>query len=614
MARIVLSNNKQIVDSFVNHCESVGFKKYTRMAPESPESHIHGAVFKKLCIDNENIIELEGGDFVSAVGTFFYKGIMGEKALKQIHSDFKTHKDICKIRQEMNGQFIMAVCYDGTLYVISDAIGFLYCYYHYDETNGTWVIGSSLYEMVKSSPFKCEVNEITLVQRVYSKCILGGDSLINEYKRLAGENYLKVDLKNNQFQVCDANDVTLKTDERPLDEIVKESSAEYRRLGSIIKNNFKEGDVAICMTGGVDSRTAMASLLANDIKPEMYYGIGNSLLTNTTLGDLEVNKVYAEKFGLNLNLMDWNTPKQIDEAWNESVDKWGELATMYSASPAVYKSFESIKESIVFIGCLGELYRTDTDESILEQRQEEYFTIDQVLRSIYQGKDLHSLLGSDYSTYMEVLSDRIKKVLGSYIENGKVRKTNYIFLRYYIERYSDSIVVNFMNQMRYCMSMFADAKIVKYAFISPEYRDDAKFVIQNLNALYPPILDIPVYSRHQWVTIDKENMMLPYPPAIETRSLREYFLRYTRLGSWVRKVLYPVYMRRNEKRRAANGQIKEGSYMPYMNVAKQLKGIFQTLSFFKRDVSVMSSGYLPNDACLAILLTAMKKLNVGFDK
>ncbi len=616
MARLVLSNNKQIVDNFVNHCNSVGFTKGTRIEAPSPEK-LYGAVFKKLCIDNQNYQAFEGGDFVTAVGTFFYKGVMGEKALKHIYDDFAGHKDICKIRQEMNGAFVLAVSYGGTLYAISDALGCLQSYYHCNEADGTWVFGNSLYEMVRSSTFKCTANEFNLIQEAYSKCFLCEDTIFNEYKRLTGENYIKVDLNKNCSKICHIeNDA--KIDERPLNEIVNDSAKAYNKIGSVIKSNFKNGEVAICMTGGIDSRTAMATLLSAGIKPEMYYGIGNSLLTNTTLGDLEINKLYSEKFGLNLHLMDWSTPEKVDSAWDASIDKWGVLATMYSASPAVYKSFESIKEPIVFIGCLGELYRTDTDASSVEQIGEDYLSLEQLLRFTYEGKDINELLGDDSSSYMMSLLDRIKTVIAPYDEGDKIQKKNFIFLRYQIEKLSDTLVVNFMNQMRYCMSLFAEPTILRYAMILPEYRENARYIIHNLNAIYPPILEIPVYSRHQWVTIDKKEMQLPAAQVsaqtAKHRFTREYFLRYTKIGRWTRKTIYPLYMRRNEKQRIARGQIKKDNYIPFVNLARQLNGVFHKLSFFKRKIHTMSSGYIPNDAKLAILLTAIKKLNINLEK
>ena len=171
MARLVLSNDKRIVENFVNHCNSVGFNKGTEIMAVSP-GKLYGFVFKKLCVDNDNYVAFEGGGFVTAVGTFFYKGVMGEEALKLIYDDFAKHRDICAIRREMNGAFVLAVSCDGTLCAISDTAGCLQSYYHYDEADGTWVFGNSLYEMVSSSTFKCTANEFNIIQETYSKCFL----------------------------------------------------------------------------------------------------------------------------------------------------------------------------------------------------------------------------------------------------------------------------------------------------------------------------------------------------------------------------------------------------------------------------------------------------------
>jgi len=52
----------------------------------------------------------------------------------------------------------------------------------------------------------------------------------------------------------------------------------------------------ISMTGGLDARMIFSSMLANNVKPNLVYGVGNTLLTNTKDRDLEINKLYTEKF------------------------------------------------------------------------------------------------------------------------------------------------------------------------------------------------------------------------------------------------------------------------------------------------------------------------------
>ena len=162
MARFIFSNNSEMVKKYVDHCQTVDFKKYTAIE----KANFSGAVFSKLCVDNINVIQ-KGDDVVAAIGTYFYKEKMAEQALELIYSDLKSGKPLYEIRNTMDGNFAIAVYQEGKLYTMSDPLGIHYLYYYFDKESHEWIIGNSLYEMAKLLPRTCTCNEFNLMEDTY---------------------------------------------------------------------------------------------------------------------------------------------------------------------------------------------------------------------------------------------------------------------------------------------------------------------------------------------------------------------------------------------------------------------------------------------------------------
>lgn len=352
MARFYFSNNDKTVRNFLSHCESVGFNKYSI---HSYDGRIFGATFKKLCIDNQNTLNI-GDNLISVVGTFIYKREIGDKALRLIYDDFEANKDIISIRDKMTGHFAMVVVYEGLLYAISDNLGVHYLYYYTNSESGEWMIGTSLYEMAKVAPFTCHVDEFNLIEECYSHCVYGDETIFQEFNKVTGEKYCKVNLNNGAFEVLEASKPQFLIDNRSFEEITNDLSKELTAYGEMLKNTYM-GGVALCMTGGIDARLTLATLLNVGIKPTLYYGIGNSKLTNTKAGDLEVDKMLASEFGLQLQLMDYKNEGEIGERWDVLVDKYGFLDHFSTVTPNLKKEFKSISQPLQIWNFFGELFR-----------------------------------------------------------------------------------------------------------------------------------------------------------------------------------------------------------------------------------------------------------------
>ncbi len=69
MSKLIISNNKKIVQRVKEHSIENGFEKYTALS----YSNCNIVSFKKLNIDNENFVKFENNDFVATAGTLIYK-------------------------------------------------------------------------------------------------------------------------------------------------------------------------------------------------------------------------------------------------------------------------------------------------------------------------------------------------------------------------------------------------------------------------------------------------------------------------------------------------------------------------------------------------------------
>lgn len=307
MARLFLGNDKDVFLEFKRHNLGIGFHNYSSFEKDN----ISVIAFKKLKIDNENYCEF-GNDFISGVGTFVYKESIGAVALKQIYNDFSG--DLLEIRKNLIGNYLLALKKSEKVYVFCDANNIFNAYYY--ENKGQWCISNCLYEIALALPIELGINEFNVIEQIFQYNILGNGTVFNEIQKLLGSEYLEIDLEEGSF--CKKQlylSSPYKISERPLEELVDEFCSDLQKITRKIVKCFN-GDIGVCMTGGLDARMILAAFLSNGCKPVLTYGVGNSQLTNTKNGDLEVDKIYSERFDLPLKIMDWSTPEPVDLYWD----------------------------------------------------------------------------------------------------------------------------------------------------------------------------------------------------------------------------------------------------------------------------------------------------------
>lgn len=205
----------------------------------------------------------------------------------------------------MEGNFAMVVYINGKLHALPDAMGVHYLYYYFNSAKSEWLIGTSLYEMASCLPETCSCSEFNLLEDCYQYGIWGDGTLFNEFKRIEGSSMCVVDVQKENFTLHTGIVPKSEVYSSSFENLINEMSVDIEDTMDTIGKCFGKDKIAIFMTGGLDSRMTLAGLLAADIKPHMYYGVGNSLLTNTKAPDLEIDRMYERELGLNLTVLDY---------------------------------------------------------------------------------------------------------------------------------------------------------------------------------------------------------------------------------------------------------------------------------------------------------------------
>lgn len=600
MSRLCFSNKKEIVNNFISYCEDSGFKRSCSISFN--ETSGGGAAFKKLKIDNENYLTTDSGS-IFIVGTFFYKRQIGKPAMEALLRDFNG--DVCKIRESMNGAFACVIYKDGYLYAFGDATGMYYYYYSYSEETKEWIIGTSLYGLAKSSGL-CSVDEYNLLERCFQSNF-GTGTVFKDFRKIDGDTCIIVNLNQNILTKQNIGK-TITIDTRETEVIVKEAAGKFRGFANMLKDNYGETNISVLMTGGLDSRCMMASLLSEGISPAMYYGVGNSPLAPTTKEDLKVDKIYSEKFHLPLHVLDWSVPDKISVLWDTYIEKYGDIGMMYASSPMVYEGMETINEPLVLVGCFGESYRNH----YLVEGQEKMFSVDDILYGYYlPGRNMKKILGDDeYGKYVDRIRSKWNNVLQPYLKNGKFDQDYFAVVEYWKRRYSDALVINFLNQSRYSITMMGEFDHLRYSFLPVAIKNKAGFMIKLVNELYPEVLQVPIYSRYEYKKVNMDKLELEAP--------QEHKSNGSLMKSSLRSVLGNTFLwasLRKIKRSWCN-PVNSNTYLPEAmimtqtkeDIVKQVKEMLDKLPVNCRDIDSDNSDYLPKDVIYTYFLTMMSKL------
>lgn len=204
-----------------------------------------------------------GEDFAAVAGTLVYDGAIGGAALERLLAEFRfPFTDWSRL----SGQFALLVRKGGRAFMLSDYLGTFQLFH--DEAFDT--ISTSLMASVEAQP-AVHWHEQGVYEFAFNVFPVGDDTVFREVRRLGP--FVQLELGADQVVQCTvAKPLTNAPESMPIDERLRRNAAALTRVVRPFVDAF--GDrMQVPLSGGIDSRLALAVLRAHGVRPHVYvYG------------------------------------------------------------------------------------------------------------------------------------------------------------------------------------------------------------------------------------------------------------------------------------------------------------------------------------------------------
>lgn len=551
MAKLFITNNFNTNNNIVNHCEKQGFKSSFTGKFETANV----IAFSKKNSSNDNFHQI-GDELIIGIGSIIYKDFSNNNALKNILSDFSDENDIDLIKQTIIGNYVILIKKENNIFVFNDASNLYTLYYH--QKNDNIYIGSDLFDLAinRNEKKSLTIDENNFLEGVFVNGILGEATIFKEIKKLLGHEYISINLRTENFKI---NHISVKKS------IISKLSFErnFEKYHKTLINNINSivkhyKNIAIFITGGLDSRVILSAFLNAGVKPTLLYGIGNSAITNTNNNDYEIVKKIAKKFDLELIKMNWSSPNPIDKHWDELSVKYGFHSEIYSGNINVIHEIEQLKNiDFIEFGYMGEVLRNSA-------------WMDNYNKDFLCSKKLAELYLAKYNTGIiknkEEIIENIENYFISVSERHEIdfknisKDQNQIYDNEY-RKFSDTHFLNFVNLYTFSLSILGNVHLLNIAATIPyDQKENGKFQIEIIRKLYAPVLSIPIFTHGKFIKIDKSNLtpvtnktdLLNYLKSILLRN--KFFLKsFSRLKLFV----FPLFDKEKDELQFRTNGIKK---------------------------------------------------------
>lgn len=477
--------------------EKSGYKKSGTISADN----YYFTVYYKRNINDINFLR-KGEDFISITGSLLYKDLRGEKLLEAVYEDYIRKGD--NIRLNLKGNYAVIIKHGDTIFVFGEEVYFYDIFYY--AKDGKFIVSNDLYD-INTIEDSLDVDEHNLLEMVFLNGVIGNETVLKDVYRLSGDQKIVIDITNGNVDVqrmkVDWSRQTL-----DFEKSIKNLTDNLHEVAKSISNTYKQ--TAICMTGGLDSRMSYAALMSAGNKPTLYYGKGNSQVTNTHHQDFEICQLLSLKFGNKLVGMDWETSTPVDKDWPYYLEKYGLLFQTYAGSKNIMNSFEKIKEDFVTFGYLGEMFR-----SLPFTETHKKFTINEYIDEYYLPKNNAGAYikkyCSDFGSFRQRLIKKYTAVCERYnLDPSIMKDEDFFYLNLEYRANADSLTLNLVNRMRYGILLLSPKSIISLANISVDNLKDSHYMLCILEKLYPECLNIPIFSHQKAMIYDKSNHKLQY--------------------------------------------------------------------------------------------------------
>ncbi len=537
MSKFFITNKKEIYLKLAKDVEASPYSKGFSYESED----MYAITTQKLTLKNQNG-KRAGDGFALITGTLAWKeGTPACSAvLDEAYNMFDG--DVNNIRNQSAGNYAISIYKNKRLTIWGEVTGFYDIFYF--QSQGSWLVSNSLYDMYMVLDQNLTINKMCLLEQFAHNGIILGDTFFNEIKRLSGYNFLRV--TKGSFECVEEKHFYPLWDKSNNDAVISFKKAMNHSTQKVYR---AYGQPTISITGGLDARMVLASFLSIGAKPDLYYGTGDSFITNTKKKDKDISRIYAKKFNLNLFEESRKTPTPLDKYWDKYLNLFGFCYYIYASSDDMMSSIMDNPNQYFTFGFGGELLRP---LSWIEERKSEKgndsFTIDEYINSYYIT-EYTNMCVVPIDEYRSYIREKLVKICDYYCLDPYHLATEDVFF-FDLERRktADSHMLNLVNYMKYCSYHNSQYNVLLSSRVCYKDAQNSKFMLHCLLSLYPKLLEVPVFSHCVMREFDSSKMeLVPVPKIIDDRLkdvLRKKFfsiylyLRRLKSGSWYNDKLH----------------------------------------------------------------------------
>lgn len=505
MSRIIISNNESKFHILVQRSIQAGLV----VSSQQKWQGIYFASFYKRVKRVENFYKDNDENFAISSGTLLFDGDIGRNALKGV---LNTSSQLDELRENLSGNYTVAMAHQGKVSVFCDPYAIHDVYYFQEE--GDYAICNSLIDLacIKKD---LSVNKSGLISETLLSGYIGNESMFQNIFKLRGVEELI--LGRNDFKI-----IRHKYECREWDFVGMDIDCAVRDYANLLRaqaRNIRKAwpNVGLHQTGGLDSRLIFSALMAEGIRPKLLYGKGNSILTTTNKEDLDCVLDYANRFKLDLHLMNWsNRPTgESHSAWKGLFNRYGLKYAIYGASASFFSEYEgNIPDYPDFFefGYYGENLRL---REYLSGRDS--VPLDEFFESYLFGG------GGGYGDLNKVSflpdGDCIKEELrNQYMleaefyglkPDGPLTKMNFDRFRWVHARRADSRSVNLINEFAPSFALLSTPALHELPWSLPAvWREGAEFQLRVINELHPEALEASIFSHGSLQHVDRSTFKI----------------------------------------------------------------------------------------------------------
>lgn len=507
MARIFLTNKGHIVPEIVE-----GTFKYNELHVDRYKI----LSFQKIRSKTKNFLKFDNGDFIASAGTIIYKENLGASALEMIYSNYEG--DVNTIRNNSFGNYTLLIKKKGVLSIFVDENSIHDLFYTINASGCT--IGTSLYHVLLTDSDETTFNKTKLIEFSAQYCLINGETFFDNTKKLQGNEIITIDLTTDIASVLNIEEQENQQEPNTFEEYLDHIVEQLDESVGILSKNFKK--IGVSMTGGLDSRVLLSALLRNGVKPELYYGVGNTSITNTKSPDLHINQIFSERYNLDLTLMDWKHPVPLDSNWEELMTKYGFLSCTYGGAN-IFAELENGTSDFIDYGYFGEPFRNiDWMEN-----KEASFTLEEFLDQFYLNKVVKPVL-EDYASYKQQIYLNFESLCKQRsIDPGAISLEEFQILHNEYRKNADKVMLNLTNLFCHSISVLSQKKILGSTEKLPKkFKEKSNFMLHLLDNLYPDILNVEFFSHTKKWVFNREKFHLK----------RKDYVKIDRVVALVRKL------------------------------------------------------------------------------